>query len=223
MSRVLPQNPCWVWALLFSFLVQVGVCDAETVYFKNGRKVDAKIIERNEKNIVVDFYGTRLTYWLDEVERIEANGSPSQDANATSSQPSGSSLQADNKHQNEGDSMLYTLKATEALQRNEVEVGTTLLEKALKLNPNNHVALGALAGVYANFKHDLQKSTELFRKSLEIKSDYDMSHFGLGLNYATMGMKQEAKKEFEATLRVTDKPHMKDSAKKALLMLEQQP
>ena len=120
-------------------------------------------------------------------------------------------------------SMIYTQKAIEALGESDVETGIALLEKALALNPNNHVALGTLAGVYANFKHDFPKSNELFKKSLAIKEDFDVAHFGLGVNYASMGMKSEAKKEFETTLRVTDKQHMKDSAKKALLMLEQQP
>ena len=62
---------------------------------------------------------------------------------------------------------------------------------------------------------------DLFLKALAIREDYDMAHFGLGLNYATMGMKDKARMEFERTILVTDKEHVKESAKRALEMLDQ--
>jgi len=119
------------------------------------------------------------------------------------------------------DSMKYALEGMEAVQNNDVDKAISFFEKAIEVNPSNFIALSSLAGAYANFKKDLNKGAELFRKSIEIEDNYDMSHFGLGITYADMDKKEEARKEFEKTIAVTDKEHIKDMARKALLMLEQ--
>ncbi len=46
-------------------------CVAETIYLKDGRKVQGKITRRSEKSITVDWYGVPITYWLDEIEKVE--------------------------------------------------------------------------------------------------------------------------------------------------------
>ena len=119
------------------------------------------------------------------------------------------------------DSMEYALEGTEAVLNNDVDKAVSLFEKAIELNPNNFIALSSLAGAYADLKKDLNKGAELFRKSIEIEDNYAMSHFGLGITYAEMGEKEEARKEFEKTIAITDKEHIKGMARKALLMLEQ--
>lgn len=43
---------------------------ADTIRLKSGQEFEAKILERTDKSIKVDFNGAQLTYFLDEVEKI---------------------------------------------------------------------------------------------------------------------------------------------------------
>jgi len=54
---------------LISFLASTAFAD--TVYLNNGKSVSGKIIERTDDYIKLDFEGTSLTYWTDEIETIQ--------------------------------------------------------------------------------------------------------------------------------------------------------
>ncbi len=54
---------------LISFLTSTAFAD--TVYLKNGKSVSGKVIERTDDYIKLDFDGTSLTYWADEIETIQ--------------------------------------------------------------------------------------------------------------------------------------------------------
>lgn len=58
-------------ALAIVFLCTVP-CLADTIYFKDGKKLDATIIEKTDKYIKVDVAGIPLTYFNDEIEKIVA-------------------------------------------------------------------------------------------------------------------------------------------------------
>jgi tetratricopeptide (TPR) repeat protein len=59
-------------ALIFFFcFCIVGLSFAETIYLKSGKVAEGKIIEKTDKYVKVDFYGVELTYWIDDIERIE--------------------------------------------------------------------------------------------------------------------------------------------------------
>ncbi|HOW35556.1 MAG TPA: DUF2059 domain-containing protein [Candidatus Omnitrophota bacterium] len=48
-----------------------GICSAETIYLKSGKKIQGQISERDAKKIKVSVSGINMTYYLDEIERIE--------------------------------------------------------------------------------------------------------------------------------------------------------
>ena len=48
---------------------------AETIYLKNGKKISGKIIERGDDSTKVDIKGVTVTYFKEEIDRIE-EGSP---------------------------------------------------------------------------------------------------------------------------------------------------
>ena len=56
------------------------------------------------------------------------------------------------------------------------EDSITFYERALKENPNDHVALTALGSLYANVRGDYDKSIKLFEKSIQINDRYDLAH-----------------------------------------------
>ncbi len=57
---------------IFVLLFFVGYVSAETIYLKNGRSVTGTIIEKTDRQIKIDIDGFPLTYYLDEVDRIES-------------------------------------------------------------------------------------------------------------------------------------------------------
>lgn len=48
-----------------------GICSAETIYLKNGKKIQGQITEKDARKIKVNISGIAMTYYLDEIERIE--------------------------------------------------------------------------------------------------------------------------------------------------------
>jgi len=124
---------------------------------------------------------------------------------------------ADNKKIAE--SVRLASEANQARQNGDVDKAMALLDESIGLDPKNYMAITALAGIYADYKKDIPKSILLFKEALEI-NNYDMAHFGLGICYASVGMKEEAKKEFKDAIAVTDNGSLKSSAQRALTMLE---
>lgn len=47
---------------------------AETIVFKSGRTIEAKIIRKTDKEIALDFNGSLMAYRLDEIESIDGKG-----------------------------------------------------------------------------------------------------------------------------------------------------
>lgn len=44
---------------------------AETIFLKSGKTIEGKLIERTDKYIKIDFEGVPLTYYFDEIEKVE--------------------------------------------------------------------------------------------------------------------------------------------------------
>lgn len=114
----------------------------------------------------------------------------------------------------------YTQQAAQYYNPNTADQCIALLDKALEENPDNYMALTLLAGAWGDLKRDNNKSLSLYKKALEMNNNYDMAHFGLGLLYADMGKKEEAKKELNAAISLTIKPQVKSDSERALMMLE---
>ena len=60
--------------LLFILLAVASQASAATLYLKSGKKVEGQITEENDKYIKMDFSGASLTFYRDEIDKIE-NGS----------------------------------------------------------------------------------------------------------------------------------------------------
>lgn len=48
-----------------------NIAFAETISLKSGKKIEGKVIEKTDKYIKLDFYGTPITYFIDEIESID--------------------------------------------------------------------------------------------------------------------------------------------------------
>jgi len=59
------------FSVIFLICFLTSTAFADTVYLKNGRSVSGEIIERTDEYIKLDFDGTSLTYWTDEIETVQ--------------------------------------------------------------------------------------------------------------------------------------------------------
>ena len=60
-----------LFSVFFLICFLTSTAFADTVYLKNGKSVSGKIIEKTDDYIKLDFDGTSLTYWADEIETIQ--------------------------------------------------------------------------------------------------------------------------------------------------------
>lgn len=56
--------------LVLLLLIPISFSYPETIQFKDGRTIEADIIERTSDYIKVDFQGVPITYYLDEIENV---------------------------------------------------------------------------------------------------------------------------------------------------------
>lgn len=61
---------------IFCVLFFVSLCHGETIYLKNGNKIEGKIVEQTDRFIRVDISGVTLTYYLDDIKGIEGASLP---------------------------------------------------------------------------------------------------------------------------------------------------
>jgi len=59
--------------LLTMILCLPTLSTAETITLKSGQEIEGKIIEKTDKYLKVDFQGVTITYFNDEIERVDSN------------------------------------------------------------------------------------------------------------------------------------------------------
>jgi len=62
---------------ILTILLVIVLClpilsSADTIVLKSGQKIEGKIIEKTDKHIKIDFQGVPVTYFIDEIERIDS-------------------------------------------------------------------------------------------------------------------------------------------------------
>ncbi len=57
--------------LIVGFLFASQAAYGDTLYFKNGKTIRAKVVEQTADQIKVDISGVKITYYLDEIDHIE--------------------------------------------------------------------------------------------------------------------------------------------------------
>ncbi len=63
-------------SLFILFLLMSAAANAETVYLKSGSTATGKIVDKRESSIVLDIGGATVTYYNDEIDRIDEGGAP---------------------------------------------------------------------------------------------------------------------------------------------------
>jgi len=157
---------------LIMLLGFIGRTYAEVVVLKSGKRIEGKIIERSSDHIKVDFYGTTLTYYLDEIEGVEGENF---------------SVAA------EGEYKVFCDKGALFLKQGLYNDALAQFEQAVKINSDNPCAYNNIGVVYAS-KGDYAKAIEELKKAQEHElSDYSkIIDWNLANVYCTAGLLDEA-------------------------------
>jgi len=82
-----------IFFVFMFFFLMISICSAETVFLKSGRVIKGDILEKTATQIKINANGMTLTYYMDEVDRIEGASAPLGGA-ASPVSPSTTSAQA---------------------------------------------------------------------------------------------------------------------------------
>lgn len=170
--------------ILFTFLTS-SFSFAETIYFKNGQKLEANIIERTVDYIKIDYYDVILTYHLDEIDHIEEVKLPlsiSQEEPSMEKTKDNDSYEKANGYFEEG--KVY-------LKKERYRKAITSFQKAIELNKDFVDAYSDMGTAYA-YLGEYQDATFAYRKALELDLTYGAAYINLGMVYYDSGKYHDA-------------------------------
>jgi tetratricopeptide (TPR) repeat protein len=162
---------------IISFFISLAFmlpCFCETIHFKNGKTIDAKILEKTSDSIKIDADGAALTYYFDDIDTIDGKKLES-----SPKQPQDNAIAGNNKktHILEILNSEYT-KAPDENDNIEVTDASTAEDILKKINY-----------FYAN--HEFDKAIELAESTLKNTSDRVIIarlYFSLSSNYLEKGI-----------------------------------
>lgn len=175
--------------VFISLVVNFNLGIAETIVLKSGKKLEGKIIEKTDEYIKMDMEGVLLTFWLDEIERIDeeklssSEVIPQPSAQVTPQPPTAPFGFKE-----------YEDEVKKYFKNKEYEKAIKVLNKAKEINPNDvetFIYLGALYGYLGRFEEAISS----FKSAINIHLDTpnpDLYLF-LGIVYDVTGNKKEAK------------------------------
>ncbi|MFH1245656.1 MAG: tetratricopeptide repeat protein [Candidatus Omnitrophota bacterium] len=173
----------------YIFLENAG---AETIFLKTGEQISAKILEKNDEYVVIDFNGTPITYCSYEIEKIEAD-SPQQ--------------QLENQ-----------LKlADQYKKQKDYASAKKEYEKVIELDPKSWIAYTELANIYSMEK-EFTQAQDLSLKALEYNEKNYLAWSILGTSYYALG--GNLKKAEEALIRSMEIQPNNDAFQGLLLVTE---
>jgi tetratricopeptide (TPR) repeat protein len=205
---------CCPFALVifFIFVLRLPIADAETLILESGRTVHGKVLERTDKTIKIDVgLDFPITYYLDEVDRVETEGPAQQETKSERSQ--------------EDDANALELQGLDFIDQNKMVDGIELLRKAIGMDPkpNRHLNLGAIlsgngialfkegrkdeaAGIFKEAESELNKAIGLFDHKKEI-TFLSHAYYLLGeLHAQAFGNPAKAREYYQKSISLYENP-----------------
>lgn len=201
-----------VMAIIFILVLQLPIAGAETLILESGRTVHGKVLERTEKTIRIDVgLDFPITYYLDEVDRVETDSPAEQGTKPERSQ--------------EDDANALELQGLEFIDQNKMVDGIELLRKAIEMDPkpNRHLNLGAIlsgngialfkegrkyeaAVIFKEAESELNKAIGLFDPKKE-STFLSQAYYLLGeLHAQAFGNPEKAREYYQKSLLLFENP-----------------
>lgn len=202
----------FAFSILFIFLLNLPIAKAETIILGSGRTVHGKVLERTDKTIKIDVgLDFPITYYLDEVDRVETDTPSQQGTKPEQSQ--------------EDDADALELQGLDLIDEGQMDQGLELLRKATALDPkpNRHLNLGAILSgngvaafkdgrkdeAFAVFKEaqaELDQAIDLFDPKKEI-TFLSQAYYLLGEMHAqAFGNPAKAREYYQNSISLYENP-----------------
>jgi tetratricopeptide (TPR) repeat protein len=159
----------------------ISLVSAETIVLKSGKTVNGKIVERTKDYIKIDFMGTTLTYWLDEIERIIESG----EVKSTEA-PEPAKVEATE----------YFDKTVELLREKKNQEAAAELEEIIQSEPKDIVPYVLLGTVYCNMGK-FKEAIDILNKAILKEPDNVRPYMILTITYKNSGEKEKAKETLD--------------------------
>lgn len=164
-------------------LFSVCFSHAETIKFKNGKTIEAKVMEKTEQYIKVDISGIPITYYLNEIESIDGKAvSLSPEATSSGAVMDKLSTQADD----------YFREAEKYYSQGNYDQAIANYNKAIQINPNDAKVYVNRGVAYAS-RCNYDQAIADFDKALQIDSNFAG---GAGIYY-NRGVAYHYKKDYD--------------------------
>lgn len=173
--------------ILSLLVINLTSVSADNLILKSGEKIEGKIIEKTEQYIKMEIEGIPLTFWVDEIERVEELPLPA----ATLIE---SSL---------GDSVIekYLSETTQYYLDGKYEDALLTLKKAIELDPNEFYLYIALGILYYYTDH-FEAATSSFQRALSLQPHSADTYMCLGIAYYSIGQIEEAKEALSKSIEL---------------------
>lgn len=170
----------FIWIILFCF---IGVSSADTIYLKNGNTVKGKIVEKTDTYVKINFADVTLTYWLDEIERIETDTTDSRKID-----------------ENKDTVLLILRNAAEYIEKGQLDKVEEICRDGLKEFPNSALLWASLAGNTLD-QGRIDEAIEYCNKALSFNSCCAEAYFVLGLASSKKGDEDKAIQKFQEAVK----------------------
>lgn len=163
----------------------VGVARGEIIRLKNGKTIEARITERNERSITLDMSGAPLTYYLYEIDTIDGaipkvslpqqkiDPQPSLVAVPTKASLTAQQIQEADAHMQKGSDYLNERKHRLALEE---------FQSAVTFNPYLADGYYNIGNIYASSRQ-YPEAIENYKKAIELNPVFEKAYSNLGRVY----------------------------------------
>ena len=171
------SNPKQLALLVSGSLFFIMPALAETITLKSGKTIEGNILERTDKYLKVDFRGMKLTYDIDEVERIEGE-ILQQKADLPATVVEQEVISAPVETLSEGQSEIIDPnydefknsfeKATKYFEQDEFDLALKEYDKAIQISPNKYPNVYLNRGLIYALKNDFDKALQDYNEAIRL-------------------------------------------------------
>jgi len=174
-----------IQVILFLLFANLFSVFAETIILESGKQIKGKIVEKTDSYIKIKVKDVPfpLIYYLDEIKQIDEPSVSSEDTTSNSSLDRSEMLKE------------YLTKIRQYYLSKKYEKAVLLLQKAIKLDPDNpdyYVDLGALYCYLEKFENAISSLQE----ALKLDPEDDDAYVELGIVYSIVGSSGKSKENF---------------------------
>jgi tetratricopeptide (TPR) repeat protein len=197
-NRHFSQQRRFITILSLLFLSFPVCIFAETIVLKSGKTIEAKIIQKTDKEIALDFSGALMTYTLDEIESINGKRAQIYQPNINT--------QEEKKDISASHAVLN--KGLDYLDRKMYDDAIAEFNKAIEINPDYTDAYYN-RGLSNAKKGNLDQAISDYSKAIEINPNDADTYFNRGLAYHKKNQFDQAISDYTKSIQIN--PHVGDT------------